>query len=310
MNQAQTFHDLTDLIGNTPVLEMRNIVPPKGARIFGKLEWYNIGGSVKDRAALYMIESAESSGALTHSRRIIEATSGNTGIALSMIGGYKGYGVTIVMSEAVSIERQKIIRAYGAELILTPADKGTAGAIEKMHSMVQKEPEKYVSLDQFRNPANVLAHYHGTANEIVNQMDGRLDMLVCSVGTGGTSNGVGKRLKQLIPGLKVVGVTPAVGVKIQGIRNPKEPYPSEWVDLAVFDEFIELDERGRDSAFGTALLAARREGLLLGMSSACALDIAIRKSSELGEGRRILAIFPDSGYKYLSSPDYLQGSMK
>jgi cysteine synthase len=136
-------------------------------------------------------------------------------------------------------------------------------------------------------------------------MGGQLDMIVCSVGTGGTSNGLGKRLKEIIPGLKMVGVTPAPGVKIQGIRNPREPHPSQWVDRSVFDEFIELDEKGKKEAFSTGLKAARSEGLLLGMSSACALDIAIRKSAILGEGKKILAIFPDSGYKYLSSPDYL-----
>ena len=304
------YSEVTDLIGSTPLLRINHLVPHGGADILAKLEWYNIGGSVKDRVALYMIEFAEASGVLTRDRTIIEATSGNTGIALSMIGAYKGYNVTIVMSESASPERRKIISAYGADLVLTPAEKGTAGAIEAMRRIIDENPEKYLSLDQFRNPANVFAHYHGTALEIIKQTGGAVDMVVCTVGTGGTSNGIGKRLKKAIPGIKMVGVTPALGVKIQGIRNPKEPNPSEWVDLSLFDEFIELSEDEKRQAFETGMEAARKEGLLLGMSSACALHVAIAKSAELGKGKRIVVILPDNGMKYLSGDYFTERSRK
>lgn len=304
------YSDVTELIGSTPLLKINRMAPANGAEILAKLEWYNIGGSVKDRVALYMIEFAEASGTLTRDKTIIEATSGNTGIALAMIGAYRGYHVTIVMSESASPERRKIISAYGADLILTPASKGTAGAIELKNRLIEENPEKYVSMDQFRNPANVFAHYHGTASEILKQTGGRIDMVVCTVGTGGTSNGIGKKLKESVPGLKLVGVTPALGVSIQGIRNPKEPNPSQWVDMSLFDEFIELTESERDEAFKTGMEAARKEGLLLGMSSSCALHIAIKEAAKIGAGKRIVVILPDNGMKYLSGNYFTENSRK
>ncbi|HLH86777.1 MAG TPA: cysteine synthase family protein [Thermoplasmataceae archaeon] len=298
--------DVLDLIGNTPVVKLRKIVPKDGAQIYAKLEWYNIGGSVKDRAALYMFEAAESSGLLTKDKTIIEATSGNTGIALAMIGAVKGYKVTIVMSESASVERRRIVKAYGADLILTPADKGTAGAIEYKERLVRENPNHYISLDQFSNPANVLAHYMGTGREILDQMDGKVDMVVMSVGTGGTSNGVARRLRDYLENVRIVGVTPAKGVRIEGIRNPKEPNPSKLVNLSILDELVEITDEKKSQCFETGRRCAREEGLLIGMSSSCALHVALEKSILLGPDKRILVIFPDNGYKYLSTDLFRQ----
>ncbi len=293
--------NISSLIGKTPMLKINRMTEPGHANIFAKLEMFNIGGSVKDRAALTLIEFAEASGELTKDKTIIEATSGNTGIALSMIGAYKGYRVAIVMSESASVERRKIIKAYGAELILTPAEKGTAGAIEMKQKLIQENPHKYAPIDQFSNPANVFAHYTGTANEIIEQMDGKIDMVVMSVGTGGTSSGISLRMREYNPEIKIIGVTPKIGVKIQGIRNPQEPYPSRLVRKEYFDELIEIDEKTKKEAFETGRKAAKNEGLLLGMSSACALHFAILKAKELGPGKNVVAIFPDNGFKYLST---------
>lgn len=293
--------NISDLIGNTPMIRINRLTGPKDASVFAKLEMFNIGGSVKDRAALNLIEFAVASGILTREKTIIEATSGNTGIALAMIGAYKGYKVTIIMSEAASVERRKIIKAYGAELMLTPGEKGTAGAIELKDKLISDNPGKYVPMDQFSNPANIFAHYTGTANEIIRQMDGRIDMVVMTVGTGGTSSGIALRMKEFNPGIMIVGVTPALGVKIQGIRNPKEPNPSKLVRLDYFDEFIEMDEKMKRASFDTGRMAASKEGLLLGQSSACALHVAVERARDLGTGKNIVAIFPDNGFKYLST---------
>lgn len=301
MERPGVSENISSLIGNTPMVRINRMTGENSADIFAKLEMFNLGGSVKDRTALTLIEFAEASGILTHDKTVIEATSGNTGIALSMICAYKGYKVTIVMSESASLERRKIIKAYGAELVLTPGDKGTAGAIEEKDRLVSEYPDKYVSMDQFSNPANTYAHYLGTANEILSQMNGKIDMVVMTVGTGGTSSGLSLRMKEFNPKIKIVGVTPALGVKIQGIRNPREPNPSTLIKREYFDELIELGEEEKLAAFDTGRQAAKREGLLLGMSSACALHIAIQKAREIGPGRNIVVIFPDNGFKYLST---------
>ena len=294
-------NDITGLIGNTPLVKLNRMTTAEDADVFLKMESFNIGGSMKDRTALYLFEYAQSAGLLKGGKRIIEATSGNTGIALSMIGASKGYGVTILMSEGVSLERRKIISAYGAELILTPAEKGTAGAIEAKEEMLRKYPDRYVSIDQFSNPVNVLAHYNSTSREIVDQMDGKIDSIVMSVGTGGSSTGISMRLREEIPGIRIIGVTAALGVKIEGIRSPKEPNPSKLVRTEIFDELHEIEENEKIECFETTRNAARMEGILLGMSSGCVLHYALKEAKKLGKGKRILCLMPDNGLKYLST---------
>ncbi|MHB8359985.1 MAG: PLP-dependent cysteine synthase family protein [Thermoplasmataceae archaeon] len=297
--------DITGLIGNTPIVKLNRMTSDSDATIYLKLESFNIGGSMKDRTALYLFEYAQSAGLLRDGRRIIEATSGNTGIALSMIGAAKGYGVTILMSEGVSVERRKIISAYGAELILTPAEKGTAGAIAVKEEMIQKYPDRYVSLDQFSNPVNVLAHYNSTSKEIMDQMDGKIDAIVMSVGTGGSSSGISMRLRDEIPGIRIIGVTAALGVKIEGIRSQKEPNPSKLVRVDSFDELYEINEDEKKECFDTARRAASEEGILLGMSSGCVLHYALKEAKKLGRGKNVLCIMPDNGLKYLSTDLFL-----
>ncbi|MGB9717393.1 MAG: PLP-dependent cysteine synthase family protein [Thermoproteota archaeon] len=293
--------DITGLIGRTPMVRINKLTQPGDATVYAKLEWYNIGGSVKDRMALYLMEYAESSGRLSRDKIILEATSGNTGIALAMLAAAKGYRITIVMPESVSIERRKIIRAYGADLVLSPGEKGTGGAIELKQKILRENPEKYVDLDQFKDPANILAHYQTTGREILEQTHGRVDMVVVGIGTAGTGVGVSMRVKKFNPGIKVVGVTPRLGVSIQGLRNPGEQYPTQLFRKEWFDEIVEIGEEDKKEVFRVAREIARKEGLLIGMSSGTIMFVALRKARELGEGRIIVAVLPDSGEKYLST---------
>ncbi|NHW00049.1 MAG: PLP-dependent cysteine synthase family protein [Thaumarchaeota archaeon] len=293
--------DITGLIGMTPMVKINRLAQPGDATLYAKLEWYNIGGSVKDRMALYIIEYAEASGRLSRGKTILEATSGNTGIALAMLAAAKGYRITIVMPESVSVERMKIIRAYGAELILSPGEKGTGGAIELKQKILRENPDKYVDLDQFKDPANILAHYQTTGREILEQTGGKLDMVVVGIGTAGTGVGISMRVKKFNPSIKMVGVTPRLGVSIQGIRNPSEPYPTQLFRREWFDEIVEIDEKEKQEAFRIAREAARKEGLLIGMSSGAIMLIALRKARELGKDRTIVAVLPDGGEKYLST---------
>jgi cysteine synthase len=299
--------DITQLIGKTPMIKINRLTEPGNAKVYAKLEWYNIGGSVKDRMALYLIEYAEAAGKLTKDKKILEATSGNTGIALAMIAAAKGYKICIVMPESVSIERRKILEAYGAELILSPGEKGTGGAIELKQKLLQDHPDEYINLDQFKDPANILAHYQTTGKEILEQTKGKVDMIIVGVGTAGTGVGVSLRVKGYNPGIIMVGVMPSLGVKIQGLRNPKEPYPTQLYRPECFDETIEISESEVPKTFELARRAAREEGLLIGMSSAAILYIALKKAKELGNDRTIVAVLPDSGEKYLSTPLFREG---
>lgn len=293
--------DITGLIGGTPMLRINKLTQPGDATVYAKLEWYNIGGSVKDRMALYLMEYAEASGRLSRDKIILEATSGNTGIALAMLAAAKGYRITIVMPESVSVERKKIIRAYGAELILSPGEKGTSGAIELKQKILTENPDKYVDLDQFKDPANILAHYQTTGREILEQTGGRVDMVVVGIGTAGTGVGISMRVKKFNPSIKMVGVTPRLGVSIQGIRNPGEPYPTLLFRREWFDEIVEIGEEEKQEAFRVAREAARKEGLLIGMSSGAIMLVTLRKARKLGKDKTIVAVLPDSGEKYLST---------
>lgn len=293
--------NIIDLIGNTPMIRINKLAGPDDAKVYAKLEWYNISGSVKDRMALYLINNAEASGELTKEKTILEATSGNTGIALSMIAAAKGYKITIVMPESVSIERRKIIRAYGADLVLSPGDKGTGGAIELKQKMLKEDPEKYFDVNQFKDSNNIRAHYETTGKEIIKQTKGSIDMFIVGIGTAGTGVGVSIRLKEFKPDVRIVGVTPRLGVKIQGLRNPKENNPTELFKREYFDDIIEIDQDEVAEVYDTAREAARKEGLLIGISSAALLYVALKKSKELGRNKTIVVIFPDNGVKYLST---------
>ncbi|MFH1002271.1 MAG: cysteine synthase family protein, partial [bacterium] len=233
--------NLLSAIGSTPLVELNNLNGNSKVRIFGKLEGNNPGGSVKDRPACYMLRKAEESGKLIRGKTILEPTSGNTGISLAMIGAAKGYKVKLCMPECVSLERRSIIEAFGAEAVLTPAKEGTDGAIRKAHQLIAEEPGKYYMPNQFENENNVLAHYETTGPEIFSQTKGEINIFVAGIGTGGTLMGVAKYLKERKPEIKIVGVEPIVGHKIQGLKNMQESivpkiYHSEKLDEKIIVE--------------------------------------------------------------------------
>jgi len=294
-------NSITDLIGNTPLLRINRLTGPNDATVYAKLEWYNIGGSVKDRMALYLIEHAESAGRLSRDKTILEATSGNTGIALAMIAAAKGYRIAIVMPESVSLERRKIISAYGAELILSPGAKGTGGAVELKLRLLKEHPNDYIDIDQFRDPANILAHYQTTGKEILRQTNGKVDMIVVGIGTAGTGVGTSMRVKQYNPDIRIVGVMPRLGVGIQGLRNPRELYPTQLFRSEHFDEVAEISKEEVPTTFEVARAASTQEGLLMGMSSGAILHVALRKAKELHKGKTIVAVLPDGGDRYLTT---------
>ena len=308
----KVFNDVTELVGNTPMVKLNRVTGPSDATIYAKLEWYNSGGSVKDRLGLYIMEYAESAGKLHSTRKsvgserktILEATSGNTGIALSMIAAAKGYGITIVMPESVSVERRKIIKAYGAELILSPGAKGTAGAIELKQKMLEENPDKYVDVDQFSDPANIMAHYQTTGKEILEQTGGMLDAVVIGVGTAGTGVGTSMRVKENKPDVRIIGVTPKLGVSVQGLRNPREAFPTQLYRAEHFDEVVEIGEEEKNESFRVAREVARKEGLLIGMSAGSIMYVALKKAKELGKGKTIVSVLPDGGERYLSTNLY------
>jgi len=297
-------NSVTDLIGRTPLVRINTLTGPNDATIYAKLEWFNIGGSVKDRLALYLIEYAQSAGRLDKQRKILEATSGNTGIALAMIAAAKKYKIALVMPESVSTERRRIIRAYGAELILSPGPKGTAGAIELKQKMLKEDQEKYIDLDQFKDPANILGHYETTGKEVLEQTHGQLDMVVVGIGTAGTGVGTSMRVKQTKPDVRIVGVTPKLGTVIQGLRNPNEAFPTQLFRSEWFDEVIEIADEEKERTFEIAREVAKQEGLLIGMSAGSIMYVALKKAKEIGKDKTIIAILPDGGERYLSTPLY------
>jgi len=300
------YNNIKGLIGNTPIIRINKLVSESDANVYAKLEWYNIGGSVKDRLALYLIEYAEAQGKIHKDKIILEATSGNTGIGLAMIAAIKGYKIDIVMPESVSIERRKIIKAYGANLILSPGEKGTGGAVELKKELLIKYSDKYIDLDQFKDPANILAHYQTTGREIIEQMEGKFDMVVVGIGTAGTGVGVSMRVKEFNPNIKIIGVMPKLGVKIQGMRNPKEQNPTQLFRQEAFDEIVEIENSEIPETYKVIRETASKEGLLIGMSSGSVLYVALKKAKTLGKGKNIVAILPDNGMKYLST-DIFEG---
>jgi cysteine synthase B len=288
---------LLSAIGNTPLIELNNLNGNSKVRIFGKLEGNNPGGSVKDRPAYYMLKKAEESGRLIRGKTILEPTSGNTGIALAMIGAAKGYKVKLCMPECVSLERRSIIEAFGAEVVLTPANETTDGAIRKAHQFIAEEPGKYYMPNQFENENNVLAHYETTGPEIFYQTKGKIDVFVAGMGTGGTLMGVAKYLKERKPEIKIVGVEPTVGHKIQGLKNMQESIVPKIYHSEKLDEKIIVED---DPAYEMARLLATKEGIFVGMSSGAAVLGALRIAKKMDSGI-IVVILPDRGDRYLST---------
>lgn len=286
-----------DAIGNTPLVEIRNLNPYPEIRIFAKLEGCNPGGSIKDRIALSMILAAETSGQLTHKKIIMEPTSGNTGIALAMIGAAKGYPVKLVMPGCVSVERRRIIEAFGAEVEITPSEEGTDGAIRRAWKLVEENPYKYYMPDQFSNPANVMAHYETTGPEIFKELDGEIDCFIAGMGTTGTLMGVGKYLKEMKPETRIVGVEPEPGHAIQGLKNMDEALIPGIYQKNLLDEKIRI---GDEEAFLMARKIATREGIFTGMSSGAALAGVLKVAESLKSGT-IVTVFPDRGDRYLST---------
>ncbi|MEA1992730.1 MAG: cysteine--tRNA ligase [Thermodesulfobacteriota bacterium] len=289
--------NILDTIGNTPLIPIRRLDPGKEVTILAKMESFNPGGSIKDRIALSMIERAEERGELTKDRIILEASSGNTGIGLAMVSAVKGYRCLIAMSEAASIERRQIMRAYGAEILLTPARMGTDGAIEAVYKLALENPDRYFCTDQYNNPDNSLAHYHGTAPEIWKQTEGKVDVVVTGMGTTGTLMGVTQRFRELNPKVRIVGVEPYFGHGIQGLKNMKESYRPGIFDKRLPDDIVNVHE---DEAFELTKRLAREEGLFVGMSSGAAMAVALSEAVKLEQGL-VVVIFPDGGDRYLST---------
>ncbi len=296
------------MIGNTPLLELRHIQEQLGlkAHILAKLEYFNPAGSVKDRIAKAMIDEAEASGKLKKSSVIIEPTSGNTGIGLASVAAARGYRIIITMPETMSIERRQLMKAYGAELVLTEGAKGMKGAIAKAEELANTIPNSFIP-GQFVNPANPKAHYEHTGPEIWQDMDGKLDIFVAGVGTGGTVMGVGRYLKEKNPAIKIAAVEPkdspvlsegrSGSHKIQGIGAGFVP---KVLDTTIYDEIITVSN---EDAFAAGKLAGHSEGILVGISSGAALHAAIKLAKRMeNEGKNIVVLFPDTGDRYLSTP--------
>ena len=307
---AKIAKKLTDLIGNTPLMDLDNFSAAKGLKtpIIAKVEYFNPGGSVKDRIALAMIEDAEQKGILKSGATIIEPTSGNTGVGLALVSAVKGYKLILTMPETMSIERRNLVKAYGATVKLTSGKDGMPGAIKAAEELRDSIPGAVI-LQQFENAANPRRHYETTGKEIWEQTDGKVDIVVAGVGTGGTISGIGKRLKAYNPNVKVVAVEPASSPvlnggksgphKIQGIGAGFVP---KTYDAGVIDEVLDIDN---DDAIRTGRELAREEGLLVGISSgAAAVDAALLAKRPENEGQSIVAIWPDTGERYLSTVLY------
>ncbi len=308
MVKMAVYKGFTEIIGKTPLVEIVNVERAHGlkARVLAKLEYRNPAGSVKDRAALCMIRTAEEKGLLREGSVIIEPTSGNTGIGLAAIAAAKGYRTILTMPETMSVERRNILRAYGAEIVLTEGAKGMKGAIERAQELAEEIEGAYIP-GQFDNPANAQAHYETTGPEIWEDTEGRVDIFVACVGTGGTITGTGRFLKEKNAGIKVVAVEPAGSPvlsggepgahKIQGIGAGFIP---DVLDTGIYDEVIRIED---DEAFEASKELTRKEGLLTGISSGAALCAAVRLAERPeNEGKTIVALLPDSGDRYYSTP--------
>jgi cysteine synthase B len=284
-------------IGNTPLVALKRMNGNPNVRILAKLEGNNPSGSVKDRAASYMIRKAEETGELTPGKTILEPTSGNTGIALAMIGASQGYRVMLTLPECVSTERRHILEAFGAEVVMTPARESTDGAIRKAQEILSEEPDKYYMPNQFANPNNILAHYETTGPEIFDQTEGELDAFVAGMGTTGTLMGTSRYLKERSERIRIVGVEPARGHTIQGLKNMSESMVPGIYDPLQLDEIIMVDD---GIAFETVRRLATEEGIFAGISSGAAVAGALELAKQMKSGT-IVTVLPDRGDRYLST---------
>jgi cysteine synthase B len=286
-----------DCIGNTPLVRLDRINPNPKVRIFAKLEGNNPGGSIKDRIAWFMVKTAEEEGKLRNGSTILEATSGNTGIGLAMVGTAKGYKVKLVMPECVSIERRKVLEAFGAELVLSPGREGTDGAIRLAHKIFDEDQGSYFMPNQFDNSANIKAHYETTGKEVYEQTKGEVSVFVAGMGTTGTLMGAGKRLKEFNSSITILGVEPKLGHKIQGLKNMTESIVPKIFNPKALDEKWTMED---DDAFTVTRRLALEEGLFVGMSSGAAVWAAMKKAGEMKAGV-VVVILPDRGDRYLST---------
>ena len=304
----KTYNNITELVGKTPLLRLTNYIRENSleADIYGKLEYFNPAGSVKDRIAKAMIEDDEAKGLLHPDSVIIEPTSGNTGIGLAAVAASKGYRVILTMPETMSVERRNLLKAYGAQLVLTEGSKGMKGAIAKADELAKETPHSFMP-SQFTNPANPTAHFATTGPEIWEDTDGKVDIFVAGVGTGGTISGVGEFLKSKNPNIKVIAVEPATSpVLSKGVSGPHKiqgigaGFVPETLDTKIYDEIIPVEN---EDAFRTGAAVARREGVLVGISSGAAVWAAteLAKRPE-NKGKLIVALLPDTGDRYLSTP--------
>jgi cysteine synthase B len=291
---------ILDTIGNTPLVEILHMNPNPKVRVLAKLEGNNPGGSVKDRIALSMIEGAEARGELRSGMTILEATSGNTGIGISLVAACKGYRNILTMSEGVSIERRRVLSALGAEIILTPASHGTDGAIMEARRMNEEDPSTYYMPDQFNNPDNIRAHFMGTGPEIWDQTEGEIDVFVAGMGTTGTLMGISRFLKSKDPSISIVGVEPVMGHKVQGLKNMSEAIVPGIYVPAELDRKVVIQD---DDAYGASKTLASREGIFAGMSSGAAVRVALDLAREMDSGT-IVTLLPDRGDRYVTTVLY------
>jgi cysteine synthase A len=297
------FNNITELIGNTPLVKLNNLVDEDDAEVVLKLESFNPGGSIKDRIAFNMIEEAEKAGKIAPGGILVEPTSGNTGIGIAMVGVAKGYQVILTMPESMSEERKSMLKAYGAELVLTPAAEGMNGAISKAEEIAEKR--NAFILSQFNNPANPDAHRKTTAREIIKETEAKIDYFVAGVGTGGTITGIGEELKSKIKNLKVVAVEPLNSAVISGedsgphkIQGIGAGFIPAVLNTDIIDRIEKIDNQ---EAFETARNLAVKEGIFVGISSGAAVAAALKLAKEAGRGKRIVVIAPDTGERYLST---------
>ncbi|MDP2799990.1 MAG: cysteine synthase, partial [Deltaproteobacteria bacterium] len=295
--EIEKYGNILDHIGRTPLVPIIRINPYQDVAILAKLEMFNPGGSIKDRVALAMIEAAEETGDLKKGMTVLEATSGNTGIGLALVSAVKGYRCMLVMSESASMERRMVLEAFGAEIILTPANLGTDGAIEEAYALAREYPERYFMTDQFNNENNWKAHYTGTGPEIWEQTGGQVSAIVMGLGTTGTAMGVSRYIKEQNPDVKIIGVEPYLKHRIQGLKNMKESYKPGIFDKNRLDEIINIHD---EEAFAMARRLAKEEGLFVGMSSGAAMAAALEVARRMAKGI-VVTIFPDGGDRYLST---------